>query len=46
MEREGIKEIIQKKIERCDNILDLKKILFQASQERFEAKNTTGIRKK
>lgn len=45
MEREGIKEIIQKKIERCDNILDLKKILFQASQERFGAKNTTGIRK-
>jgi len=45
VEREGIKEIIQKKIERCDNILDLKKILFQASQERFGAKNTTGIRK-
>lgn len=45
MEREEIKEIIQKKIEHCNNILDLKKILFQASQEIFGLKNTTGIRK-
>ena len=45
MEREEIKEIIQKKIEHCNNILELKKILFQASQEIFGLKNTTGIRK-
>ena len=45
MEREEIKEIIQNKIECCNSILDLKKKLFQASQEIFGAKNTTGIRK-
>ena len=45
MEREEIKEIIQNKIECCNIILDLKKKLFQASQEIFGAKNTTVIRK-